>query len=171
MSDPARLWDALKRCGYRPHGQPHDYRSRCPGHDGDNPDALHVTIAADGTVLLNCFAHGCPPEDIVTPLSLRVRDLFPVEVEYPTTRLPTARREQFSGNARQVADVLLAVERLGMPWSGALWLDECPNCEWPWAQLTVGSTGELRLSCQRGCSVEALRGALAEQIRTRRRAA
>src|SRR4051812_40949400 len=37
------VWAALDAAGYDPHGQEHDFRARCPGHDGENRDALHVS--------------------------------------------------------------------------------------------------------------------------------
>ena len=101
MSDPLRIvWDALDAGGYGPHGQAHDFRSRCPGHDGDNRDALHVSAGAGGVALLWCFAHGCSIEEIVEPLGLRMRDLFPLDPGDSGRRLRTARREDFTGNAR-----------------------------------------------------------------------
>jgi hypothetical protein len=171
VSDALRLvWDALEAGGYGPHGQPHDFRSRCPGHDGENPTSLHVWDRG-GVAMLYCHAHGCSPEEIVERISLRMRDLFPVELQYRTTRLPTARREEFVGNARTVANVLLALQRLKARWKVSILLDECPNCEWPHALLVVPSIGEPFLDCQRGCSVEALRGGLAERLTYRRRTA
>jgi len=42
VSDPfARVRDALE-AGDRPRGKPYDFRSRCPVHDGDIGDSLHV---------------------------------------------------------------------------------------------------------------------------------
>jgi hypothetical protein len=166
------VWDALEAGGYGPHGRPDDFRSRCPGHDGDNREALHVTVSSDGTVLLYCFA-GCRPQEIVEPLSLRLRDLFPVDPGDSRRRLRTARRDDFAGNAKIFANVLLACEQLGERWSGALWLDECPNCEWPYVSLSINSSGEPVLRCQRGCDLRMVEQALADRVRTRtnRRAA
>ena len=54
MSDPLRtLWDALEARDCRPKGRAHDFRARCPAHDGDNPQSLHVSIGADFTCRMN----------------------------------------------------------------------------------------------------------------------
>jgi hypothetical protein len=171
MSDPLRIvWDALAAGGYRPCGELHDFRARCPGHDGENPTSLHVWDSG-GVAMLYCHAHGCSVQDIVEPLSLRVRDLFPVELQYRSTRLSAARRQDFTGNARVAANALAAIDRLGLDWRLTIGLDECPNCESPHPQLVIDSTGAPFLHCQRGCSVDAFRGGLVERLTQRRRAA
>ena len=172
MSDSLRIvWTALELAGCDPHGQAHDFRARCPGHNGEGRDALHVSAGAGGNVLLWCFAHGCSTEDIVEPLGLRVRDLFPLDPGDSRRRLRTARREDFTGNARTVANVLLALDQLGGRWGLALWLDECPNCERPHAQLSINSAGEPRFYCGRGCDLQMVNQALADRLTDRRRAA
>ena len=172
MSDPLRIvWDALAAKGFGPHGQPHNFRSICSGHPGaDNRSALHVWDEG-GEAKMCCFTHGCDRLDIIEPLGLRLRDLYPVDPGDSGRRLRTARREDFSGNARALANVLLALERLGLRWGGALWLDECPNCEWPWAQLTINSKGEPKVHCQRGCDVRMVEQALADRLTDPRRRA
>ena len=172
MSDPARMvWDALATGGYGPHGQAHDFRARCPGHDGENPDSLHVSAAPGGEALLWCFAHRCYPEDIIAPLGLRMRDLYPLDPGYSGRRLRPARREDFAGNARTVANLLLALQEQGRRWGIALWLDQCPNCEWPHAQVSINSAGEPRVYCQRGCDLRMVTQALANDLTNRRRRA
>jgi hypothetical protein len=172
MSDPLRiLWDALAAGGYGPHGQPHDFRARCPGHDGDNSSALHVSAGAGGVVLLWCFAHGCATEDIIAPLNLRMRDLYPVDPGNSGRRLPTARREDFTGNARLAANTLLALTRLDERWTVSILMDECPNCEWPHALLVIDSAREPFIHCRRGCEPHMLTQALAERLTERRRRA
>jgi hypothetical protein len=161
------VWDALEAGGYGPHGQAHDFRARCPGHDGDNRDALHVSAGPGGEALLYCFAHGCPAEEIVERISLRMRDLFPADRRY-SARLPTARREDFTGNAKEAADVLLASERLGLRSRVSIAVDECPDCESPHPLLVIDSTGEPFMHCQRGCSPKAFTGALADRVRRSR---
>jgi hypothetical protein len=172
MTDPLQIvWDALQAGGYGPHGQPHDFRARCPGHDGDNPTALHVSEGSGGQALLYCFV-GCSTEEIVERLPvLRMRDLFPVDPGDSGRRLRIARREDFAGNARTLANVLLALQRLELRWSGALWLDACPNCERGWAQLSISSTGEPRVYCDRGCDLRMFEQALADWLGEPRRAA
>jgi hypothetical protein len=172
LSDPLRLvWDALDAGGYNPHGQPHDFRARCPEHDGDSVDALHVTVATDGRVLLYCFAHGCRVEDIVARLSLRMRDLYPVDLGDSGRRLRNARREDFSETARPPAEVLAALDHLGEPWEVSILMNECPNCEWPHARIVWRSTGEAFVHCERDCEPRMVNQALAERIRDGRRAA
>lgn len=172
MSDPLRIiWDALDAGGYGPHGRLDDFRARGSCHDGDNPDSLHVTRGAGGQALVWCHAHGCSVEEIVESLGLRVRDLFPLDPSDSGRRLRSARREDFTGNARVLANVLLAVERLGLRWGDALWLDECPNCERPHAQLSINSRGEPRVYCGRGCDLRMVNQALADLLAERRRAA
>ena len=101
-----------------------------------------------------------------------MRDLFPVDIGDSGRRLPTARREDFTGNARTLTNVLLAVERLELRWGLALWLEECPNCEWPHAQISINSVGEPRLYCHRGCELRMVEQVLADLVRgPRRRAA
>ena len=141
--------------------------ARCPEHDDQEP-SLSVKTASDGRVLLNCFA-GCATEDVVERLGLRMRDLFPVDPGDSGRRLRTARREDFTGNAKTAVNVLKALEDLGERWSAAIWLNECPNCEWPWAQLSIGATGEPRFYCPRGCDARMLNQALAELLVNRRR--
>src|SRR4051812_41896890 len=69
------VWATLEAQDRRPHGDLWDFRSCCPGHDGDNADALHVIEGADGRVVLHCF-HGCEPEAVVKALDLAWSDLF-----------------------------------------------------------------------------------------------
>jgi hypothetical protein len=171
VSDPLRtLWDALANGGYSPRGRLEDFRARCPAHQGDNPTSLHVRAGVGGQALVWCFAHGCPVEEIVKPLGLNVRDLFPLDPGHDR-RLRNARRDDFEGNAREVANVLLALERLGARWSLAIWLDECPNCERPHAQLSIDSTGDPRVYCGRGCDVRMVGQALADRLANPRRRA
>jgi len=47
----------------------------CPAHDDRNP-SLSVRHAADGTVLVHCFA-GCSAVEVVEAAGLRLSDLFP----------------------------------------------------------------------------------------------
>lgn len=168
-ADPRVVWDALAARDCRPHGQPHDFRARCPEHDGDNPESLHVTLAGDGTILVHCFAYGCKPEEIVERLGLRMGDLFPSDRAYSGRGLARARREDFTGNARTVANVLLAADRLGLRWHVSIAVDECPCCESPHPLLVVGSVGEPFVHCPRECGPEAFTGGLAQAMTEERR--
>jgi hypothetical protein len=162
-ADPRVFWDALLTGGYRPHGRLHDFRSRCPEHDGDNADSLHVTLAPTGEILIHCFAHGCPVERIVERLGLRMPDLFPTDRYYPR-RFQAARHEDFTGNFKTAAAVLLAAQRLGVRCRVSIGLDECPNCERPHPLLVIDSTGEPFLHCERECGTDAFFSGLAERL-------
>ena len=167
-SDPRIVWDALARLDYGPHGKLDDFRSRCPAHNGDSHDALHVTTGADGTILMHCFVYGCAPEEIVERIGLRMADLFPSDRAYDA-RLGRARREDFAGNAKMAADVLLALDRLGLGWRVEVKLPECPCCESQRAALVVDAAGESFTHCQRGCGEHAVPGRLAERLSQQRR--
>jgi len=53
------------------------FRGQCPVHGGDSTNALSVTKLEDGRILLHCFAHECPPLEIVQSLGLDMQALFP----------------------------------------------------------------------------------------------
>lgn len=167
-ADPRVVWDPLERLDCRPHGELHDFRSACPEHGGDNDTSLHVTLTPDGTILLHCFAYGCKPEDIVGRLGLRMADLFPSDRTY-TARLKPARREDFTGNMKMAANVILALERLERRCRVSIDIDECPCCESPHAQLVIPSNDAPYTHCWRECGVEAFTGGLAEKLKERRR--
>jgi hypothetical protein len=147
-SDPLlTMWDALAAHDCEPHGRPHDFRARCPLHDGDNPEALHVSVGGDGSALIHCFAHHCPAEEIAAAIGVDVRDLFPPGHHRARRRqLSDARRADFVGRARTVGNVLLALERLGADWYLELRCD-CPHCGSAAALLQVSNRGVQQLSC------------------------
>jgi putative DNA primase/helicase len=47
----------------------------CPAHDDEKP-SLSVSLGEDGRVLIYCFA-GCPPEQVVDAIGMRMADLMP----------------------------------------------------------------------------------------------
>src|SRR5689334_4577567 len=111
------LWDALERRDCDPHGDLHNFRARCPAHQGANREALHVTEGCDRRALLHCFAHGCDPDRIVAALDLTTSDLFPAGHRRGRRRpMPAAKRTDLTGAARAVADVLAALEVIGHEW-------------------------------------------------------
>jgi hypothetical protein len=172
------LWGALEAHGCRPRGRPHDFRARCPGHNGKNRDALHVGAGADGRAVLWCHAHQCDVETITAALGLSVQDLFS-DGHHHGRRHPSkpVRRSDFSGPAKVVANVLYALERIEEPWQLML-ASDCPYCGLPGAWLRVRSPGHLLanglidadgavdVDCPLGCSAgnytQALLGALEE---------
>lgn len=50
------------------------WKARCPAHDDKDP-SLRVTQAANGNVLIHCFA-GCTPNEIVDAVGLDIAALF-----------------------------------------------------------------------------------------------
>jgi hypothetical protein len=181
VSDPLRtLWDALEARDCRPKGRAHDFRARCPAHDGDNPQSLHVSIGADGRAVLYCFARQCEADEVCASLGLRVADLFP-DGHRHARRLPLqpVRRSDFGGPARSVVNVLYALERLEHPWQLML-STACPYCGSPGAWLQAHSRGyvlpsngyrdpkgRVDVDCPEGCDadnyVQALLALLADR--------
>lgn len=60
----------------------------CPAHEDRSP-SLSVRVEDNGKVLLHCFA-GCPPEDVVEAVGMRMMDLAPRDFE------PTANNANLS---------------------------------------------------------------------------
>lgn len=161
--DPlACVRDALERNGYPPRGSAHDFRSACPGHDGTNPQALHVSTGCDGRALLYCFT-GCDAENVVRALGLGWADLFPPGHHH-------ARPLRGVGRAVPFIDLALqALRELGIDYHctarvGFWAADECPACRradrWPlW--ITEDDRGRVTLSCAGGCEQISLLRALA----------
>jgi hypothetical protein len=177
VSDPLQLvWDALAAHGYRPRGKPHDFRARCPGHDGRNPTSLHVRLGADGRAVLFCFAHQCPADTITAAVGLTVADLFPPghrEARRHASLL--LRTADFAGVARSFANVLYALEQAGEPWQGML-MFRCPACGHPGAWLRashraalgnghVPPGGQIDADCPEGCDADAIAQALRARLR------
>jgi hypothetical protein len=168
VSDPLRrLWVELEARGYGPHGKPYDFRARCPGHDGDNRTSLSVGVGADGRAVLWCHAHQCDAETITGALGLHVADLFP-DGHYRGPRyLPRpVRRSDFRGAARDVANVLFALERLEEPWTLMITC-LCPYCGAGGAWLRAGND-HVDVDCSSGgCGphefTQALLGRLSEE--------
>jgi hypothetical protein len=174
-TDPlATVWAALERGGHGPHGQPHDFRAPCPRHDGENSSALHISIGADGRALLHCFVCQAPAEEIAEALGLSASDLFPSGHHRARRyQLPEARRPDFTGKARALADFLAGLERIGAAWSGTLRFN-CPHCGSPAAQLYVPERFPIVYSCPgdgcaealgfTGCTLDQARQALAGRL-------
>ena len=162
-TDPlARIFQALEQNGCEPHGQPHNFRARCPAHEGESRDALHVVEGADRRVVLHCFAHGCDPQTIVAAVGLQLGDLFPPGHRRARRRaLPSPARVDLVGDAREVADVVAALDQLKIAWVVRIDVDACPYCNGQPAQLIVGSGGLRCLFCPEECSTAMFLGALA----------
>lgn len=85
-----RVRDALAQGGYQPRQAQGGTMARCPAHDDRNP-SLSVREAAEGRVLLYCFA-GCQTVDVVAALGLSMRDLFADTYDYHDTAGKVVRR-------------------------------------------------------------------------------
>jgi hypothetical protein len=179
MSDPLQLvWDALHARDCQPHGALHDFRARCPAHDGENPDALHVSARADGSPRFWCFAHQCEYEQIARAIGIELRDLFPAgHHRARRRRLLDARRADFTGHARTFANVLAGLEIVGVGWYLELRCD-CPYCGSAAAVLQA-SPGFMLLSCPgddyaerlgyTACTLDQFTQALAGRVEEQRR--
>lgn len=165
MNDPLQtVWEALERADCRPHGPVHQFRSRCPGHDGDGFESLSVGTGADGRALLWCHV-GCQAHDIVRAVGLLWSDMFPDGHKH-------ARRNGALGRRRSVPPielVLSALLDLGIEYrctrDPKMWVAAvCPSCMktggWPlW--ITEHERGRVGLSCFNGCADHRVLHALA----------
>jgi hypothetical protein len=169
--DPLRtLWDALEDGGYGPHGQPHDFRSRCPVHDGGNATSLHVCAGGNGSVgcvVAYCHAHRCDGPMVARALGLPASALYPPGHRKAHRRsLPAAQRDQMRPNARAVRDTLSALDALGLPWQASL-TTVCPYCGAQGAWLRTSHDGDVVVDCESGCRERQFTGALAGRLSTR----
>jgi hypothetical protein len=166
--DPLKtIWDALEAGGYRPHGKPYDFHSRCPGHDGDSADSLHISIGADGRALLHCHAHGCDVEQITGALDLTVASMFPAgHRRARRLEVRPARRADFTGAALEAADMIAALDQLGEDWRVELIL-MCPGCGDGGALFVASSRHRSFMSCEGACTVQMVSQALAGQLQDR----
>ena len=76
------------------------FLARCPAHPDRSP-SLSIT-EGDGRVLVHCFA-GCPVEEIVGALGLRVGDLFHETVTDPRTICAAQQARRHKHRARTEA--------------------------------------------------------------------
>ena len=165
-ADPLRTWwDALEQGGYGPHGQPYDFRARCPRCDDTRDDELHVFIGADGRAVPHCFACIGHPKDIAQAAGIEPRDSLPAGHRHARRReFAPARRSDFDGNARTAANVLWALERLGERWKVAITVDRCPFCGWEHPDpvlFVVDSAGGPFVHCRGDCTADQFLQALA----------
>lgn len=150
----ATVWQALDAGGYAPHGAEHDFRARCPGHQGDNPGALHVSEGADRRALLHCF-RGCEPDRIVRALGLQWRDLFPAG-HHRHHRRPRPRPMP-----RGPVEVLLDGLHIAGIGVRGLWVaDACPYCDAPAMWIRSTRAGGVDCECANGCLRAEIVGAL-----------
>ena len=74
------------------------YTAKCPGHD-DRQNSLSVKRGNDDRILAHCHA-GCAVGDILSPIGLSVRDLFPPKTN---GRANSNGRTKKNGRGKQVA--------------------------------------------------------------------
>jgi hypothetical protein len=142
-----------------------------------------VGIGADGRALLHCHAYDCDPKAILDVLGLGWPDLVPPGHRHARRRqLMEGRRPDFQGPAREVVNVLAALEAIGSEWMIQLRCD-CPYCGAPAAVLFASSWGVLCLSCPGDpegeslghgpwtCTLDEFKQALAGRVQDRRAAA
>ncbi len=154
-TDPRHtVWQALDRHGYQPHGEPHQFRARCPLHNGDSADSLAVNIGADGRALLYCFRCGRSGPEIAVAVGLTPYDLFPAGHRRgnPFQTLPEASRSEFAGNARTAANVLLGLDQAGLLSRIEIIARECPYCGRLQARVVIPNEGKPFIHCGSGCS-------------------
>jgi hypothetical protein len=75
MSPLERVLEQLDALGAKPRPTKSGWQARCPAHEDRQP-SLSLSEGEDGRVLVHCFA-GCPPERILSALSLTFGDLGP----------------------------------------------------------------------------------------------
>ncbi|HEX4823261.1 MAG TPA: AAA family ATPase [Candidatus Polarisedimenticolaceae bacterium] len=74
MSPVQRVLDALAACDCKPKRNGRGWDFRCPAHEDHTPSA-HLEEGDDGRALVHCQA-GCPCEEIVARVGLKMTDLF-----------------------------------------------------------------------------------------------
>jgi hypothetical protein len=170
-SDPLKtVWSALADAGYAPHGQAWAFRSKCPAHDGDNPDSLSVSVGSDGRCLVCCHARACEVESIVDAVGLTVADLFPAgHRRARRVGMPEVARRDFKGPARDVAHVLYALEELDLGWRCeiSMWCPACGDA----AKLIASSLYDTFVSCPNFCTAEKVAEILAGKLADQRKVA
>jgi DNA primase len=86
------------------------FTARCPAHDDKDP-SLSVSEAADGTVLLKCFA-GCSADEIVGAIGLDLKDLFPASDFNPEQKKAHARRQNHAEIEEALFHELVVLEQI-----------------------------------------------------------
>jgi hypothetical protein len=130
------------------------YTALCPAHS-DTESSLSLAECDDGRVLLNCFA-GCPVEEILEAMGLKIPDLFPAKsvkaVEKPTNRTGLS-LEQYAEAKRLPPDFLRelrlgTVYLQGVPAVSMPYLDV--NGEAAASRFRLSMKGEPRFIWRRG---------------------
>jgi len=56
----------------------------CPAHNDKNPSL--IVTEKDERVLIHCFSHQCPPDEICNAVGLDISDLFPEQIKIEGSR-------------------------------------------------------------------------------------
>jgi hypothetical protein len=169
MSAPISVFrERLEQRGRRVRGRETNFMARCPNPDhgqgrGDRHPSLHVCEGADGRVLAHCFA-GCELADILAPLRLTERELFPNRASYRHRRRarPPAHEIVIAGNCgEQIIHPPKSVSGPAVPNLAPVLADvlRClhdhaffaPRC-CPSQDLVAQETGYTRESVNRACT-------------------
>jgi hypothetical protein len=152
------VWQALDLNQCQPHGELHDFRGRCPAHNGDNREALHVVEGAYGRCLVHCFV-GCETDAVVHALGLEWRDLF------PPGHYQNRRRARPRTSPRGPVEIVLeGFDLLGIGVRGRWIADRCPFCDAPGLWVQAEPDGSVVVNCADGCARENVLGALEAQV-------
>ena len=86
------------------------YQACCPAHDDKSP-SLTISEAADGTVLVKCFA-GCTADEIVGAIGLELKDLFPPSDLNPRQQQAYAKRKNVASIEDALFHELVVLEQI-----------------------------------------------------------
>ena len=70
----------------RPTGEER-WKGKCPVHGGDNRSTLSIKSCSDGRILLHCFAHQCPPIEILQVCGLEMTHIMPGRLTIPAAAI------------------------------------------------------------------------------------
>lgn len=90
------------------------YRAKCPVHGGDSHDSLGIKECEDGTILIYCYAHECPPAEILQACGMNMTDLYPERLTHTATPQERLRWRQDAQHRdwMKVAKVILQEARI-----------------------------------------------------------
>lgn len=82
------------------------WKACCPAH-ADRDPSLSIREAADGTVLLHCWA-GCETRDVLAAVGLELRDLFPCDGKRTARKGPSCAAVEFERQVVTIGRAMLA---------------------------------------------------------------
>ena len=86
------------------------YQACCPAHDDKSP-SLVISEAADGKVLLKCFA-GCSADEVVGAIGLQLKDLFPLSNLNPPQKQAHTKRQTHAEIEEALFHELVVMEQI-----------------------------------------------------------